>query len=121
DFFVRLARSYEFSYVPTVEVDYRRHAGNATNNYWQVVRELRAIHARTRQRSPHSDTAAQALREGGVCSSPCASFQAIDAARSAFRTRKPFAAASHLARAAMLCPSAVRQSGAAFIKGRLDR
>jgi glycosyltransferase involved in cell wall biosynthesis len=123
DLFLRLARSYQFSYVPTVEVDYRRHAGNASKNYWRVTREIRDIHAReARLRSSRNDTAvAQAIRDGKLVVWKACSFQAIDAARSAARMHRTFATARHLVRATRLSPRVVQQSCAAFVKNRLHR
>jgi glycosyltransferase involved in cell wall biosynthesis len=121
DFFLRLARSYEASYVPTVEVDYRRHAGNRSKDYWRRVRAMRDLYAReARLGSSRNDAAvALAIREGQRRMSQTYSERAIQQAYSAARSHRTFSAVTHLVRAARLSPRVVQRSCARFVKACL--
>jgi glycosyltransferase involved in cell wall biosynthesis len=123
DFFLRVMRSYSVSYVPTVEVDVRHHAGNRSKNYWPSHQVLRSLYAReAKLASFRNDTAvAQAIRQGEHRARRNCAFVAIDAARSAARTHSVMSTARHLVRATKLSPRVVQESCGAFVKTRLSR
>jgi GT2 family glycosyltransferase len=108
DFFLRVMRSYSVSYVPTVEVDVRHHAGNRSKNYWPSHQVLRSLYAR--------EAKLASFRARRNCA-----FVAIDAARSAARTHSVMSTARHLVRATKLSPRVVQESCGAFVKTRLSR
>lgn len=122
DLFLRLARRYEASYVGSVEVDYRVHAGNASRDYWRGVGELRDLYAReARLGSSRNEMAvARAIREGKPGVRRTYAFQAIDAARAAAHSRRPLDTVRHLSRAARLSPGAVQHCCVLSAKKRLS-
>lgn len=122
DLFLRVARSHEVSYVSSVEADYRVHSGNASRDYWRGVRELHDLYAReTRLGSARGNAAvAEAIREGTPGVHRTYAFQAIDAARSAAHTGRPFDMVRHLSRAARLSPGTLHHCCAVSAKERLS-
>jgi glycosyltransferase involved in cell wall biosynthesis len=117
DFFLRLTRSYEASYVPTVEADYRKHAGNRSRDYWRRAGARRDLYAReARLGLSRNDAAvAQAIREGQRSVQQACALRAIDAARSAARSHRTFSAVTHLVRATRLSPRVVQRSCVKFV------
>jgi glycosyltransferase involved in cell wall biosynthesis len=112
DLFLRLSRYGPSAFVPSVEVDYRLHGGNASRNYWLAARELLLLYKlhEMRARKEGDDAALEAIETGRQRVRKTYAYQAVDAARQALSERQSTLMARDVLHALQLSPSALGRS-----------
>ena len=121
DLFIRIARFFRVVYVPTCGALYRVHENNTSKNYMVCYRTMRNLAQRHEINARYRRDGATLAAARSLMPYYRRNFfgpQAFDAARNAFRLRRPLEFSLHFSRALSMSPAYVAQSASAYVARR---